>query len=100
MIASDALRSIADALESPSLSDGDVYRIADRIIERLADALPVFDEWLTPEQACEVLQVGRDTLTAWERDELLVPTRIGTRVIRYSRRDIAAVMATHKEAAN
>jgi excisionase family DNA binding protein len=101
MIASDALRTIAEVLEQPTaLSDSDVDRIAARLEARLAESLPVFDEWLTPEQACEVLQVSDTTLFRWERDGLLVPSRVGTKIVRFSRRDIAAVMATHKAVAS
>lgn len=97
MIASDALRTIADVLDQPAaLSDADVDRIAGRLEARLAAMLPVFDEWLTPEQTCEVLQVSRDTLVTMERDGLLIPTRYYTRLVRYSRRDIQQFMAAHK----
>lgn len=96
MIASDALRTLADAIEQPSLPDADIDRIAERLEARLADMLPVFDEWLTSEQTCEVMQVSRDTLTMLERDGVLLPSRVGTRIVRWSRRDIASVMSAHK----
>lgn len=97
MIASDALRTIADVLEQPAaLSDADIERIAARLEARLAELLPIFDTWLTPEATCEVMQVSRDTLATLERDGLLTPSRVGTRIVRYARRDIAALMDAHK----
>lgn len=108
MIAADALRSIAKSLDSERLSDADVLRIALKVVElqarhdaEMVEALkPLFDEWLTPEQAADVMQISRDTLTTLEREGLLVPSRVGSRIVRYSRRDIAALMAAHRGGAS
>lgn len=81
-----------------AITDEQLARIEDRIagIETtIRELVPVLDMWLTAEQACEVLGVSRDTLTTWERDGELIPTRIG-KVVRWSRRDISVFMAAHK----
>lgn len=81
-----------------AITDEQLARIEDRIagIETtIRDLVPVLDLWLTAEQTCEVLGVSVDTLTRWERDGELVPTRIG-KVVRWSRRDIYDCMQSHK----
>jgi len=48
-------------------------------------------EYLTPDEICERLKITRDTLAAWERSGVLVPSIREGRVIRYTSRDLDAL---------
>lgn len=66
------------------------------MVRLLAEALaPLIMEpkGLTVADVCDMLQLESQTLTKWERDGILVPFRYG-RIIRYSRAQIAALLAS------
>ena len=46
---------------------------------------------LTASEVMDVLKVSRKTLERWEKDQLLIPVRIGG-TIRYREADVAALI--------
>lgn len=49
------------------------------------------DEFLTPDEACELLKISRSTLARWKKSKYLWPVKVG-RLLRYSKRDIERIM--------
>jgi DNA-binding transcriptional regulator YiaG len=48
------------------------------------------DEQLSRAQAAKLLNVAVRTLERWDAEGILVPARLGRKILRYSRRDLIA----------
>jgi len=73
------------------LSDEDVQRLAAAVTASVAALVP---DWLpaqplTRSEAADWLRLSAETLRRWERDGILVPTRVGD-VVRYTPAQLSA----------
>jgi len=71
----------------------------DTLKEQLANFAPLHkpeEEYLTPKQVAKELNVSKVTLRAWEKQNILKPSRLGSRV-RYLRSNINQALATVKK---
>lgn len=78
------------------LSDDDKRQIADMVAREMAARQGLSDEALSairPNRLAELLEVSPGTLITWEREGTLVPFLREGKVVRYSRQQIAALMA-------
>jgi len=58
-----------------------VSAIADEVIKRLSIQATITEKNLTTYEVCKLLNVTRQTLSRWEKQGVLIPNRIGRKVL-------------------